>query len=33
MFCGNDIVPYDRPVDIRNDTVIDIDATAFYECL
>ena len=33
MFCANDIQPYELAVDIRADTVIDIDATPFYQCL
>jgi hypothetical protein len=33
IFCGNDILIYRQAVDIRTDTVIDIDATSFYRCL
>jgi len=33
MYCGNDIVPYDQPVDVRTNLTVDIDATAFYRCL
>ena len=33
MVCGNDIVPYRQPMDVRTNLTIDIDATAFYTCL
>jgi hypothetical protein len=33
MYCGNDIQVVNQAVDIRSNHVIDIDATAFYECL
>jgi hypothetical protein len=33
MFCGNDVVPYDQPVLVQANRVIDIDATTFHDCL
>ena len=33
MYRGNDIVPYEQPVDVRTNLTVDIDATAFYRCL
>jgi hypothetical protein len=33
MFCGNDVVPYDQPIVVRGNTVHDIDATTFHDCL
>jgi len=33
VYCGNDVIPYDRAVDVRVDTNVDIDATDFYQCL
>jgi hypothetical protein len=33
MVCGNDVTAYSQVVDVRADTVIDIDATTFRKCL
>jgi hypothetical protein len=33
MFCGNDVVPYDQPVFVQANRVIDIDATTLHKCL
>jgi len=33
MFCGNDILIYQQAIDIRENHVLDIDATEFYSCL
>ena len=33
MFCSNDVVPYDLPVLIQANSVIDIDTTSFHSCL
>jgi hypothetical protein len=33
MFCRNETLAYSQAIDIRTDTVRDIDATPFYTCL
>lgn len=33
MFCRNDERPFRQAIDIRQDTIFDIDATSFYKCL
>ena len=31
--CGNDATAFQQAVDVRADTVLDIDATAWHKCL
>ena len=33
MVCGNDATAFEKAVDVRADTVLDVDATAWHQCL